>query len=734
MTNLPKGSDKGLRGRAEERLLKIEGMSSEAEKSKLLHELYVHQIELEMQNSELYEARIAESEALRRYTELFEFAPLAYFILNSDAEIISVNLTGTALLAQDRSAVVGSSLLQYVSSAQRDILINTLSTAINKYQKVSVELSLNVGSEEVWVNVELKPDSMNQRCLVAMNDITSRKNAEIEMRLSAAVYSSLTEAIMVVGPNDEILAVNPSFTVLTGYSQDEAIGQLSTLIQSLEHNSELQNKMWSEIDHGKWEGEDYLLRKNGEEYVAWLSISSIYNQDKQLTHRVATFSDISEKKRQAEIIRKQANFDYLTGLPNRQLFQDRLKQSLQRITRSGKKLALLSMDIDKFKDVNDSFGHRLGDDLLIEASNRISNCLRESDTVARLGGDEFILIMEELDDLSTIQPLASRILEVMAKPFELDQSFAYVSVSIGVAVYPDDADSDEELINHSDSAMYAAKKDGRNRVHFFTPYLHKQINRKLFLSNELREALSKRELIVFYQPMVDLKTGFVHKAEALLRWNHSSLGAIYPTEFIPIAEETDQIVHIGNWVFHQVSQQALVWRSRFDADFQISINKSPAQFTKSHNQGDWLNYLSQIGLQPEALTVEITEGLLMDDSEKTNQQLLQLSEAGIEISLDDFGTGYSSLSYLKKYHVDYLKVDKSFVNGLEKGSDEMALCEAIVVMAHKLGLKVIAEGIETKVQRDLLLAAGCDYGQGYYFSEAVHPDEFESYFGKSLVL
>ncbi|WP_420598657.1 EAL domain-containing protein [Neptuniibacter sp.] len=719
-----------LREQAEQRLAKASTVSSDAEKNKLLHELSVHQIELEMQNIALEEARIAQNEALNRYTELFEFAPLAYLVLNADAKIISINLTGSALLASDRSELIGSNLTQFVCTAQRTKLVKILATVLKTQQKESLELSLSIGSKHIWVNVEVKPDTAPEHCLITMNDISANKKAETEMRLAAAVYGSLSEAVMVINTDFEIINVNQSFTVLTGYSHDEIIGQSPALIQSQATNENQQPEslqhLWSDLYQGKWEGELNLCRKNGEEYTAKLSISSIYDSKNSVTHRVATFSDISERKRLDSLILKQANYDLLTGLPNRQLFQDRLSQGLHLAARKHKKLAILSLDIDKFKEVNDSFGHRIGDALLIEAATRLSRCIRETDTVARLGGDEFSIIMGDLDDLSTILPVANRILQVMAEPFQLNSSLAHVSASIGVAVFPDDATVDEELINDADNAMYAAKNQGRNQVHFFTKLLQEEINRKVYLNSELREALSNHQLSVFYQPIVDLNTGKLHKAEALLRWKHPVLGCVPPDEFIPIAEDSDQITIIGDWVFHQVAQQALAWRSGYDSEFQISLNKSPAQFSRLYNQEVWINYLRRIGLHPNALVIEITEGLLMDGSEQINQQLIQLSDSGIDISLDDFGTGYSSLAYLKKFDVDYLKIDKVFVKDLKQGSDDMTLCEAIIVMAHKLGIKVIAEGIETEMQRDLLHAAGCDYGQGFLFSKAVPADQFEA--------
>lgn len=722
-----------LRKRAEKRLADNGPLSSSRDNSKLLHELQVHQVELEMQNEELQELRASQDLVLERYTELFEFAPLAYFVLNSDTEIITTNAKGAMLLDQEKSVLVGSLFTHYVFGPQRSILVRALSSVLKTKHAESFEINLTVNTQHIWVNVELKPDSTLGHCLVTMNDISLRKKAEIDVKLASAVYASLTEAIMVVDAEHEITAVNPSFTVLTGYDENESIGKPFTLIMSAQQLEDANQSFFGNVDNDKWQGEVYLCRKNHEPFIAHVSVSSLYDQADQVSHRVVTFSDISERKRLDAIINKQANYDLLTGLPNRQLFLDRLRQGMRTSTRTQKKLALLSLDIDKFKYVNDSFGHIMGDKLLIQASERISKCIREVDTIARPGGDEFSIIMAELDDLDDIIPVTQRILETMSEPFDLDSSRAYVSMSIGVSIYPNDASEEEALINNADNAMYSAKKDGRNQTHFYTPLMQQKINRKLYIISQLREALTNNEFELFYQPIIDLKTGHIHKAEALIRWDHPSLGRISPVEFIPIAEQTEQIIKIGNWVFCEAAKHAVTLRERYSSDFQISINKSPVQFAKSPSHDEWFNFLDSIHLHPSALVIEITEGLLMDDREQTKQQLFELNKSGMDISLDDFGTGYSSLSYLKKFHVDYLKIDQSFVKDLQADSDDMALCEAIIAMAHKLGIKVIAEGIETETHFNLLSAAGCDYGQGYYFSKALPAKQFQAFLDKKMV-
>jgi diguanylate cyclase (GGDEF)-like protein len=390
----------------------------------------------------------------------------------------------------------------------------------------------------------------------------------------------------------------------------------------------------------------------------------------------------------------------------------------------------LLIDIDNFKEVNDSLGHHEGDFLLKEAAKRLLNCLQELgvsahiESVARLGGDEFTIILSKLTDIESIERVAKKILESMAEPFKLNKDLAYVSASIGITMYPDDSESTDTLIKNADQAMYVAKREGRNQFRYFTQSMQEATIKRIRLANDLRSAVEDQQFHILYQPIVDLSTGQIDKAEALIRWQHPLIGLVNPVEFIPIAEDTGVINDIGNWLFQEVVKQVLLWRTSLNPNFQISINVSPVQFdhkksTESNALVNWVNHLQQMGLPGNSITVEITEGLLLDSHSAVHTQLSLFRKSGIHISLDDFGTGYSSLSYLKKFDIDYIKIDRAFVQNLNINSSDLALCEAIIVMAHKLGLKVIAEGIETQQQLNLLEAAGCDFGQGYFFSKPI---------------
>lgn len=439
------------------------------------------------------------------------------------------------------------------------------------------------------------------------------------------------------------------------------------------------------------------------------------------TRMVGTTVDISSEQ---ETLRR-ANFDALTGLPNRSLFRDRLEYEVLNSRRSGKLLALMFIDLDRFKEVNDLLGHDAGDDLLKQTAARIRSCVRESDTVARLGGDEFTVILTDLDGRSHVEHIAEKILAALGRPYLLGQEEIHVSGSIGITLHPGDAHEPERLVRNADQAMYVAKNAGRNQFSFFTRSMQEQAWQRLKLIGELRNALPQRQLSLYFQPVVELRTGKVAKAEALLRWIHPSRGLVCPNQFIYLAEETGLINEIGNWVFMQAAVWAKRWSKMRNGVFQVSINKSPVQFLANAKTLDWGAYLSSLDLGWNSMSVEITEGLLLNASEATAEKLFSLRDAGVQVAIDDFGTGYSSMAYLKKFDVDYLKVDQSFIRDTTRESTSRTIAETIIVMAHKLGLQVIAEGVETEEQRQWLLEAGCDYAQGFLFSQPLPPEQFE---------
>ncbi|MBK9236923.1 MAG: EAL domain-containing protein [Rhodoferax sp.] len=432
---------------------------------------------------------------------------------------------------------------------------------------------------------------------------------------------------------------------------------------------------------------------------------------------IGTHTDITARKQSEAVIWQQANFDTLTGLPNRRMLRDRLEQEILKCKRDGTKLAVLFVDLDHFKEVNDSLGHDSGDQLLVEAATRLRSNLRETDTVARMGGDEFTVLLPDLTDGAGLEYVANKLLAALSTAFQLGSEQVFVSASIGISLCPDDSMQVEQLFKNADQALYAAKGAGRNRCSYFKPAMQEAAQVRARLATDLRVGLQAGQFELHYQPIVALRTGAVHKAEALLRWRHPVRGMVSPATFIPIAEGSGSILEIGEWVFRQAAAQVQCWRAELHPDFQISVNKSPVQFQQpAQVHTAWMAHLSELGLPGQSIVIEITEGLLLETDERVTTQLLDFHDAGIQVALDDFGTGYSSLSYLQRFDIDFLKIDQSFVRHLIPDSTDLALCKAIIVMAHELGMQVIAEGVETEVQRDLLAAAGCDFGQGYLFA------------------
>jgi diguanylate cyclase (GGDEF)-like protein/PAS domain S-box-containing protein len=557
-------------------------------------------------------------------------------------------------------------------------------------------------------------------------DATERKQAEESMKLASLIYQSNSEAIMVTDERNHIVEVNPAFTAITGYTLEEVSGKTPRLLQSGKHDKEFYRQMWRAIlAEGGWQGELWNRRKDGGLYAQWSNVSVIRHPDGGVHRFVAQFSDITEKKQKDEIIWRQANYDTLTGLPNRRLFRDRLEREIKKSHRTAQALALLFIDLDRFKEINDTMGHDRGDQLLVEVALRIGQCLRETDTIARLGGDEFTVILTGFDSRVHIERIAQNIINELARPFMLGDDAAYISASIGLTLYPDDATDMESLLKNADQAMYGAKSKGRNRFGYFTESMQREAQEKFALTNDLRLALIRGELEVYYQPIVEIVSGRIVKAEALLRWNHRERGMIGPDQFIPLAEESGLILEIGDWVFHEAVSSVERWRKKFGGIIPVSVNKSPVQFAVEAKAAEWPDRLVSCGLPGNSIAVEITEGMLLEELPMVKQRLLVFHNGGMEVSIDDFGTGFSSLSYLRQFDIDYLKIDRSFISSLAENESDMALAEAIIVMAHKLGIRTIAEGVETVRQRDLLVAFGCDFAQGFLYSRPVPSEEFE---------
>ena len=668
----------------------------------------------------------------RRHAEtIVESMPAGILILRDDLAVLSANRSFRETFGVDEQAIASHPMVMELlpMSGLKEAALEVLSTGEAK-RNLPMEMPAKDGSPRLLritlAGTRLAEEEEEEEArllLLIIEDLTAEEKLRAAALESERRFRDLAETandgIIMADAQGKIAYFNQSAEQMFGYYRNQVLGQAMEMLipKVTPHLLEAGNAPLP-----SWEAEGF--RRDGSVFPVEVS-SSVF---KGSMGRFVTYvlRDLSERKRAEDLIWKQANFDYLTGLPNRRMCHNRLEQEIKKAHRANLPLALMYLDLDGFKGVNDTLGHDMGDILLKDAAQRLSGCVRETDTVARLGGDEFTIILCELTDPGSVERIAQDILLKLAEPFQLEDEVAYISASIGLTLYPEDGTDIVELFKNADQAMYAAKSEGRNRFNFFTPAMQKIAQMRMRLTSDLRGALAANQFRVVYQPIVELLTGAIHKAEALIRWQHPARGLVSPTEFIPIAEETGMIVDIGDWIFREAARHAACWRITHHAQFQISINTSPVQYRNDGiNHDSWFEHLQKLGLPGQSIVVEITEGLLLDADTDITGQLLAFRDAGIQVSLDDFGTGYSSLSYLKKFDIDYLKIDQSFVCNLEASSNDMALCEAIIVMAHKLGLKVIAEGVETEKQRGLLAAVGCDYGQGYLFSKPVPPEQFE---------
>jgi diguanylate cyclase (GGDEF)-like protein/PAS domain S-box-containing protein len=554
----------------------------------------------------------------------------------------------------------------------------------------------------------------------------ARQIAEEQTRLAGLVYDNSAEGMVVIDGHGAILGVNQAFTDLTGRSRAEVIGRpIGEIAGWLRSGRALREIFVALQAQGRWAGEFACIRASGEPFLARASVSFIDGKASGARRVVALFSDVTEQKMAQEAVWRHANFDPLTALPNRRRFRERLDEEIARARRAGLGVAVAFIDLDRFKEINDSLGHQFGDQLLQEAASRVRACVRASDMVARLGGDEFTVLMSDLPDDEPVQRACAAIVAALAAPFNLGGEQRFVSASLGVTLFPQDAEDAEGLVRNADLAMYEAKRAGRNKHLFFRPDMQRANTARALIANDLHGALAAGQFELHYQPIVALATGEARKAEALIRWRHPSRGLVGPAEFIGIAEETGLIGDIGDWVFREAARQTAEWRERFEPACAVSVNVSPVQFARSAaRMREFPAIAREFGLAAGALVVEITEGVLLDATEEVRDVLKRFNEGGLAIALDDFGTGYSSLAYLKQFKIDFLKIDRAFIRGLADEASDLAICEAIIAMAHRLGIKVVAEGIETDAQRMLLAASRCDFGQGYLFARPMPAEAF----------
>ena len=764
----PKPSSTELRQRAEAQLKKQTGSNksipSDEHVKKMLYELQVHQIELEMQNQELQQTRITER-LYYRYTELFEFAPIAYFAFDLVGVISQVNLRGASLLGIERANLVGKLFSNYVMAQYRDTFNRCLAKAFEGGGIEFCEIVVKAGKRTLWFSVEANIGVTGTDCLTAMFDITDRKKAENsrnlaneekekradelilaneelafqnkekdkraseltlaneekekvanELALAASVFAHAGEAISITDAAGTIIDVNDTFTKTTGYSREEIIGKNSRILQSGRQSPEFYVDMWQAlVKKGYWYGEIWNRRKSGELYAEMKTISAVRDENNVITHYVSLCTDITLLKEHQDQLERIIHYDMLTKLPNRSLFADRLSQAMLRCNRHDQSLAVVFLDLDGFKNVNDAYGHDMGDDLLIALSRRMKDVFRDGDTLARIGGDEFVAVITNLEKVEDCEPVLERILLAASGPVVLGDAALKVSASIGVTFYPQDSVDAGQLVRHADQAMYVAKELGKNRYHLFDTAQDDAIKEQQKKLAAIRIALDNHQFVLYYQPKVNMRTGAVTGVEALIRWQHPERGLLNPMEFLPVIENHTMNIEMGEWVIDTAISQISQWQEMgLNLAIITSVNISAVQL----QQPDFAEKLATLlaahpDVKPHYLELEVLETSVLDDVQHVSDVMDACIELGVNFALDDFGTGYSSLTHLRRLPAHLIKIDQSFVRDMLVDADDFAIVEGVIGLAKPFKRDVIAEGVETIEHGTALLQLGCELAQGY---------------------
>ncbi len=567
--------------------------------------------------------------------------------------------------------------------------------------------------------------------MVIFRDIAERRRAEERQRLATSVFDNTAEGIVITDADGNVVEVNRAFTEILGYTREEMIGHNPRLWKSGRHAANFYHDLWRSLAKtGQWRGEIWNRRKDGSAFPAWLTISTVTDDNGRLTHYVGVFSDISGIKHSQEQLHHLAHHDALTDLPNRQLLNERLEQAIKRAERHAIHLAVFFFDLDYFKHINDSLGHPAGDRLLKGVAERLSGGLRREDTVARIGGDEFVLLLEDVGAPEKAAVAAQKLMVSLTEPFHLEDRQIAISASVGIALYPQDGTDPATLLRNADAAMYRAKEEGRDTCRFYTEELTRNAFERVSLENDLRQAIARNELLLLYQPQIDLQSGQFIGVEALIRWQHPQLGRVSPLKFIPLAEECGLIHPIGDWVLRTACLQGRAWLERGIEFGQIAVNLAGPQIQRGGLADTLEAVLAKTGFPAARLELEVTEGFIMRQAESGIRELASIRRLGATLAIDDFGTGYSSLSYLKRLPIQKIKLDQSFVRDLPDDPNDAAIANAVIALGKSMGLSVIAEGVETQEQADFLKHAGCREAQGYLYSQPIDAEMIETLFSR----
>ncbi len=680
-------------------------------------------------NTDLARAERLLASQSTRLRAIVDHAFSAVALKDTAGRYLFVNRRFGEIFEVDPEAVSGQTDMHLFPGSLGELLRDIDLEAMRVRASVERNRAIDLAKGQVWLQVSATPvldEHGTVEAVVALaEDVSQRRHAEEQLRLAAKVFDRSGEAIVITEPDSTIITVNEAFTRITGYTIDDAVGRPVSLLRSGRQTKEFYQGMWSALkEHGYWQGEILNRRKNGEIYPEWLTINAVYDDDGRVLNYIAIFSDITNIKNSQRRMEYLATHDDLTGLCSRPLFMDRLKHALAQAQRTKQRLAVIFIDLDNFKTINDTLGHDIGDELLKEAAQRLHQCVRDSDTLARMGGDEFTVILHPVES-TEIEVIGQRILEYLSASFHLRGKSLFISASVGISVFPEDGQDSETLIKHADTAMYRAKEEGKNRLQFFAEEMRLKNLRQLTLETGLRLALQQGGIDVVYQPQICLANGEITGAEALARWHVPQLGPISPAEFIPVAEHCGLISQISSQLFDKVLADLGRWLKAGLRPPRVSVNLSPRQLREPALAQGMAEALARHTVPAEMIALELTEGSLTDLSSQTLEVLNALRALGFELSVDDFGTGYSNLHYLKRLPLAELKIDRSFIDDLTSRSEDYAIAKAILGMAVALDLEVVAEGVETAEQAALLREMGCHVAQGYFFHRPMPREQFQ---------
>lgn len=684
---------------------------------------YILERSLEISSSEMQELyRKQKASYETRLHSILNALPDVLFFMTEEGKCLDV-MSGNRRLRERYQEIAIGNTARDVFPESADLFESAIRRALDSRDMVVLEYDLEIDTDRHYFEGRIMPaeyEYEGQRTVVFIAiDVTKRYKSEIQSHLISTVFENSKDGMLIVDASFNLVMVNTAFCLLfdeTTDSIEQALPEIRGRILNNENGAEIARSIY---DEGHWVGEISNYTEAGEINPLWLSINTVKDHKGKIINYVMMLSDVSEIKRSQEELEHVATHDALTNLPNRILFQDRLEQAIQRAERNSKLGGLFFLDLDRFKNINDNLGHQVGDDLLVQVTQRLMKICRKTDTLARLGGDEFTLIVENIDNVNELAQIANKILKLFAEPFNLSSYNLDISSSIGISVFPQDSHEPGELIRHADTAMYSAKEQGRNNYKFYTHELTSNAFEYFALEIALRNSISRNQLELMYQPQYDMQSGSIIGVEALLRWDHPKMGHVAPSRFIPIAETTGQIEPIGEWVITEAARQCRRWDKAGLPAFIVSLNISRKQLIKPDLAERVRAILEEEGVSGSRLEFEITESSILDQRDVVYENLKALKDMGISMAIDDFGTGYSSLVNLKQFPLSRLKIDQSFVRDVTRDINDEAIIKATIALGKSLQLEIIAEGVETMEQRDFLVNEGCEQAQGYLFSKPV---------------